>query len=233
MYNETKVVTVEGMDMIIFENEFISDHIVRDGKFWEYHIMDKFINNFDFPKDGLMLDIGANIGNHCLMFRKNFPDLKIWAFEMSYINFSLLYKNLLPHKDFKCFNVAVSDETKIISYKDSEDNNYGGISVHSLDSGTHFNISVPLDALTFPEPVSFIKIDIEEHEIYAFQGMKNLLLRDKPLIWTEDWIKFGKITGHFENPNSENKPSSVEYLMDLGYEIIDEYRADFLMKFKD
>lgn len=229
MHNETKVVSIQGMEMTIYESDIISDCISQHGIFWENWIMDKWETYL--PTDGLILDIGANIGNHCLMFHKKSPNLKIWAFEMSYENFKLLYKNTLPYKEIKCFNLAIGDSVKIISYDDSplanegETINNGGISINKSGSGSKNNISIPLDSLNIPEPVVFIKIDIEDYEIYAFEGMKNLLLRDKPLIWVEDWAKFGK-------PMSETR-SSVDYLIDLGYEIIDEIRCDYLLRYKN
>ena len=221
MYNETKEIVVQGMPMTVFESpEDISDVIVRDNRFWEQHVFEKWIQHF--PTNGLMLDIGANIGNHCLMFKKFLPQLKIWAFEMSYNNFRLLYKNIFPYSDIKCFNVALSNSVQIISYKDSEDNNNGGISVLNAEDGIHKNISIPLDSLTILESVVFIKIDIEGHEKYAYEGMKNLLLRDKPLIWAEDWVK----SGHWEGD------SSVQFLLDMGYEIIENIIGDYLLRFK-
>jgi FkbM family methyltransferase len=221
MYNETRETNVQGVPMTVFESpESISDVIVRENRFWEQHVFEQWIHHF--PKNGLMLDIGANIGNHCLMFKKFFPQLKIWAFEMSYNNFRLLYKNVYPYLDIKCFNVALSNSVQIISYEDSEDNNNGGICVRSVEGGRHKNISIPLDNLTILESVLFIKIDIEGHEKYAYEGMKTLLLRDKPLIWAEDWVHSGHVEGE----------SSVQYLLDMGYEIIDNIVGDFLLRYK-
>jgi FkbM family methyltransferase len=222
MYSETREILVQDMSMTVFESpEMISDVIVKDNRFWEQHVFEKWIEYF--PKNGLMLDIGANIGNHCLMFKKFLPELKIWAFEMSYNNFRLLYKNIYPYSDIKCFNVALSNSVQMISYKDSEDNNNGGISVHNVEDGRHKNISIPLDSLTIPEPIVFIKIDIESHEKYAYEGMRNFLLRDKPLIWAEDWVQSGHVQGE----------SSIQYLLDMGYEIVENIIGDYLLKHKD
>jgi FkbM family methyltransferase len=220
-YNQTREIDVEGFPMTVFESpEAISDAIVRNNKFWEHHVFETWMPYF--PQNGLMLDIGANIGNHCLMFRRFLPNLKIWAFEMSYNNFRLLYKNTFPYSDIKCFNVAVSDSFKMVSYKDSEDNNNGGISVHSVEQGEHLNVAIALDSLTIPEPITFIKIDIEGHERFAYEGMKDILLKYKPLIWAEDWVQSGHVQGE----------SSIQYLIDLGYEVIDNIVGDFLLRYK-
>ena len=62
--------------------------------------------------------------------------------------------------------------------------------------------------------MSFIKIDIEGHEYSAFEGMLNLLKKDKPMIWVED-----------------NEHNSVPYLQTLGYNILEknELTNDYLM----
>ena len=70
-----------------------------------------------------------------------------------------------------------------------------------------------LDDLSI-NPVSFIKIDVEGHELSSFEGMKLLLKKDKPLIWLED-----------------NKGIAVPYLQSLGYKILEEAKLtnDYLM----
>ena len=52
--------------------------------------------------------------------------------------------------------------------------------------------------------------------------MKNILLRDKPLIWAEDWVQSGHVKGE----------SSIQYLLDMGYEIIENILGDYLLRFK-
>ena len=62
--------------------------------------------------------------------------------------------------------------------------------------------------------MSFIKIDIEGHEYSAFEGMSNLLNKDKPMIWLED-----------------NSKDAVSYLESLGYNILEKNEStnDYLM----
>jgi hypothetical protein len=57
-------------------------------------------------------------------------------------------------------------------------------------------------------------MDIEGHELSALEGMSDLLLNDKPMIWVEDI-----------------KDKAVPYLKTLGYKILDEApkTKDYLM----
>lgn len=213
MRRENRIVSVEGIPMIVYANDIISDVIFNTKIFWEYELFNDWKSHF--PQNGLMLDLGANIGNHSLMFHKYFPNLNIWAFEMTFQSFNLLRANTENYPKITCFNVAVSDKAKFIKYSDHPSNNIGGIEI--VEKGTYTNLAIPLDSLEVNEPITFIKIDIEGHELYAFKGMQNIIKNHKPMIWLEDFN--GK---------------SVQFLKDLGYEIIEYFEAssNYLLKFK-
>jgi FkbM family methyltransferase len=221
MNNKYRSTVVNGVVVNVFgEQDLISDHIMSFNIFWENHIFDKWKQYF--PDTGLMIDLGANIGNHCLMFHSNFPELDIMAFEMTFDNFDLLKINIEPYPQITAFNVAVSDSVKIIKYDNSFNHNNGEIRIKN--QGAYSNVAITLDSLNIEEPVSFIKIDIEGHELQAFYGMENTLLKNKPVIWTEDFVKSGC---------SSEGQSFVDLLLSLGYEIVDSIESDFLLKYKE
>jgi len=66
---------INGYEMLIYKNEFISDQIIEYNKFYEQHSFEHF-NSF-IPFVGTFLDIGANIGNHALMFNYFRPKVNI------------------------------------------------------------------------------------------------------------------------------------------------------------
>lgn len=190
--------------------DIVSDSIVRDNNFWEFEIFEAWKEHF--PTEGLMLDIGCNIGNHSLMFNRSFPNLKIYAFDMHYKNFEYFQKNTKDKPNITSFNVGVSDRLSIIGYNDDL-HNHGGTSIS--EDGQTQNLAIKLDDFPFTEKVKFIKIDIEGHEKQAFFGMRNILLTHKPLIWTEDLRK-----------------DAVPYLKELGYNVIKsiDKSSDYLLK---
>jgi FkbM family methyltransferase len=217
MKRGTRIVSIKNTPMVIFEGpETISDDIVKYNNFWEFELFNKWSKHF--PTEGLMLDIGANIGSQCVQFKVAFPNLKIWAFEPFPENFDLLKQNTQQFEDVHVFNVGVGSSNSMVHFGGEAPNNSGVIRV--VEKSNNTNLVLSLDTLTIPEPVKMIKIDIEGHELSAFEGMKQLLLKDKPLIWLEDLTLY-------TNPNN-----AVSYLKTLGYNIIEQEisSCDFLMK---
>jgi len=209
----TKIISIKDTPMVIFDSpECISDDIVKYNDFWEFELFNRWKKHF--PKEGLMLDIGANIGSHCIQFKLYFPDIEIYAFEPYLENYQLLLQNTKRYDDVKCFNVGVGSRTSIVHFNDGHKNNSGVVRV--VRDSNNPNIVLALDNLILPK-VSFIKIDVEGHELACMQGMTNLLKRDKPLIWLE------------ENNHGDHKV--VPYLEKLGYKILEEEKLtnDYLM----
>lgn len=211
MKRSTRLTSIRNIPMVIFETpECISDDIVKYRDFWEFKLFTEWCDFF--PDKGLMLDIGANIGSHCLQFKENFTKLEIYAFEPFPENYALLKQNTDRYDDVKCFNLGVGSQNSIVHFNNGHEFNSGVVSI--VPESKNPNIVLALDTFKFDKKVDFIKIDVEGHELSAFEGMQNLLLKDKPLIWLED-----------------NIGNAVPYLKSLGYRIIknQEETNDYLM----
>ena len=216
MIRETRMVNIKGIPMQIFEApECISDDIVKYNNFWEFELFNRWVEYF--PKNGLMIDIGANIGNHCLQFKQNFPDLSIWAFELHPENYKLLKANVKAYNDVHAFNVGIGSRTSVVSFTDGHFSNSGVVKMEA--DGINKNIIIALDDILDCDeqkhPITFIKLDIEGHELSALEGMKKTLLKYNPLIWIEDLTD----------------SVAINYLMNLGYNIIQKEvsTSDYLM----
>ena len=211
MKRSTRLVNIRNTPMVIFESpECISDDIVKYGDFWEFELFNEWCDYF--PDKGLMLDIGANIGSHCLQFRENFTKIEIYAFEPFPENYNLLKQNTQRYNNIKCFNLGVGSRNSIVHFNNGHEFNSGVVSI--VPESENPNIVLSLDTFNFDKKVEFIKIDVEGHELSAFEGMRELLLRDKPLIWLED-----------------NEKNAVPYLQSLGYRILQKQieTNDYLM----
>lgn len=212
MKRKTRLISIKNIPMMIFEGpECISDDIVKYRDFWEFELFTKWCEYF--PEKGLMLDIGANIGSHTLQFKTNFPELEIWAFEPFMENFEVLKYNTNQYDDVHCLNVGVGSHSSLVHFNDGHEFNSGVVRI--TPDGRNTNLVLSLDTIQFGKKIDFIKIDVEGHELSAFEGMVRLLQRDKPLIWLEDL-----------------STDAVPFLERLGYKIIAEQPEtnDFLMQ---
>jgi FkbM family methyltransferase len=150
---------------------------------WEYFIED----------ESIAIDIGANIGYYSLVASAENPAGKIYSFEPYSLKFEELNANIRLNKlqNIIPVHAAVSDhggKARIyISGKDNEGEsgllspeNYEGImeevKVVTLDEWSERN---------HIEKIGFIKMDIEGAEYLALEGMKQILLKWKPVVFIE------------------------------------------------
>lgn len=158
-------------------------------------------------KDAVILDIGANIGNHSVYWAVNTKASRIYSFEPVQDTFAILKKNIeingLTDK-VKIFNIGLSNEKINGSINHYDPKNIGGTSIKQDSDGNLLldkldNIQIEEDS------VDFVKIDVEGHELAVFQGARETLLKYKPIIFVESF------------PNQ--KPKVDEYLTNLGYRL--------------
>lgn len=152
-----------------------------------------FMSHFLSP-DSHVLDIGANYGHYAVAFAQQCKQGTIHAFEPIDFTYQILEA---VHKKFNLSNVvlhhaAVSDKKGTIEMTlpllDFGAPNTGVAFIGSATEQKSRTITVQkirLDDLSFAKKIDFIKIDVEGHEPSAFEGMKNLLLRDQPIILIE------------------------------------------------
>lgn len=169
----------------IYENDVISNDIIRNKTFYEIKFLDFISTNFN--KNKTIIDIGANIGNHSLFFSEYLEHERIHCFELHPDNVDLLTLNM---KDKKCIihEIALSDtEGNAIMYN-SEIGNNGGFSLNKYESSYVVNGSIKtrtLDSYKINN-VTMIKIDAEAHELSILIGSKETILKNKPVIFVED-----------------------------------------------
>ena len=199
------------------------DHIsdtIRSGKFYEYLIFLQFEPNI--PKYGTFLDIGANIGNHSMMFREHFNN-KIISFEGNPLNYVLLYKNTTQLVDIKSICVGLSNKSGLTEFcYDFENFGGGGIFPHLENKFSTIPVYLTtLDSFKFDD-ISFIKMDVENHEMQVIEGALNTIKINKPTIWIEDFFY-----------NIDKTKSPTEYLInELNYKLIDQNESNFLLKYE-
>ena len=172
----------------------------------------------------IVLDVGAHIGYFTLLFSKLVGNKgKVFAFEASPQNFTLLKKNVKinDYQNVELINKAVSDKTGItklfLSELNSGDNrifddgqNPTSVDVNEIALDDFFKDS------KFQNQISFVKMDIQGAEGKAINGMKNLLKKNNKIkLITEFWpyglIRSGTNPDQFlrELSNLGFKPSII------------------------
>ena len=148
----------------------------------------------------------------------------VHAFEFNPIIFSFLNRNLYKIiKNIKLYNFGLSNKDgkailRIpIRNKLAKEENYeefyemGRATIHDNNEFNEFRafeVNVKkLDNLQFENPISFIKIDVEGHEIEVIEGAIKTINKNKPILLVE-----------IEKRYSKKKVSdSIKFINDLGY----------------
>ena len=165
--------------------DFIQRHIVDSGTYFEediLHELDAYI-----PDNAIILDIGANIGNHSLYWGLQRKAKIIHAYEPVKGTFEILKRNIeINHLEdvVKCHNIALSDSPSNATFKSYRLENIGDTHLTANDDGDMKML--PLDSMDLDvENIDFIKIDVEDYELHVLAGMTGILRKYKPLVFIE------------------------------------------------
>mgnify|MGYP002510975663 CR=1 FL=1 len=137
---------------------------------------------------GILLDIGANIGNHTLYFCNEYNARKVYCFEPIDRTFSILERNIeLNH---------LTERVVLNKYGLGESNGRGSANSYNLlnTGGTGLILDAEgeieiksLDSLYIDERVVFIKIDVEGMERKVLRGGLELIKKYMPYIMVESF----------------------------------------------
>jgi FkbM family methyltransferase len=211
---------IETKDQLaMFSFDFISQMISIDGRYedGELNLIEKLFKGRLGNK--AILDIGANIGNHTVAFSKIAK--KVYAFEPNIFVFELLKMNTKKLKNVEVFNFGASDQNQSTLAKIPKLNWGGGsLDLDKKNSQQNKFIEVlfklkTLDSIQILQKINIgmIKIDVEGHELNAFNGMKSLLRKNKPIILFE------------QNRGILNKTSEeIKFLQSIGYKYLYEFK---------
>lgn len=203
-------------DLDLVNGEFIQNRIFLEQDYFEIShlsLLRKYVK-----KNAVILDVGANLGNHTIFFAKECAANKIYAFEPTRKTFQILEENIrINHLDsiVVAMNIALgAKDTKadiIVNVKDAGSN--------YVEENTDGNVIMnTLDGLSLDDKIDFIKIDVEGFELEVLKGAKETIAKDHPDIFVEIFNK------------NYNKVHSL--LMKMGYKCKLKLEQDYLYQFK-
>lgn len=150
-----------------------------------FEVMEVMLMGGMIKKGGVVLDIGANIGFHTLMFARFVGDKgRVYAFEPDPTNFALLEKNVRAngYQNVEPVRKALSDQNGKIQLYLSK-NNKG---MHRIYKSRYCDESIEVDMVRLDDyfehyegKISFIKMDVEGAEMAVLKGMSTLLRKNR------------------------------------------------------
>ena len=181
----------------------------------------KLVKNFISPGTE-SIDIGVYRGVYSYEMSKYSKN--VHAFEINPIIFSSLIKNISKlKKNIKLYNFGLSNRNSKttlripIRNKFANRNNYeeffelGRATIHNNNEFNGFRIFEvnvkKLDDLKLENPISFIKIDVEGHEIEVIQGAIKVIKKNKPILLVEIEERYSK----------KKVIDTINYINSLGY----------------
>lgn len=164
--------------------EYIFEQIERSRRFYELDLL-RAVSTIAIQNDGLIVDVGANIGNHSLYWANAFSN-PIVAVEPEPLNAALLRDNLTYNgvgERTEVHEVALWQETALLELLNPDPSNRGKFRASEDPSGK--TEGVTLDSLVGDRAVSLIKIDVEGAELRVLSGAREVLGKHRPVVVVE------------------------------------------------
>ncbi|BFU77531.1 hypothetical protein ALC152_07460 [Arcobacter sp. 15-2] len=162
------------------EIDYIQKKIYEEKVPYEYEMLKDIISRV---KKDIIIDVGANIGNHSLFLAANGYD--VYSFEANSEVFDI-FDNSIKINGFddkiKAYNFGISDTISKAKITNIDKKNLGGQSLLIGEGNIELK---PLSDIRFPKKISVIKIDVEGMEINVLKGAKELIKKDRPLLYIE------------------------------------------------
>jgi len=227
MLPNCELVKVDGTQFLVFKgNDLISNHLKKT--LYENDTHQLALKLLINEPDGLVLDIGANLGTFCVPLARKIPKLKFHAFEPQRIISYQLCANIVINSldNVYTYELALSNTDRsadLVMPDYAAETNIGAFSIDDEVRKNNYECStsnttdridlVPLDFLTF-DNIKLIKIDVEGHELEVLQGGFETIKRNNyPPIIFEAWT--------WKPWYQEKRQEIFKYLTDLGYKILE------------
>lgn len=173
------------------------------------------------PDEGIVLDIGANIGVMSVYLARQLKKASVFAFEPIPANLKTLQRiiRFFHLENVQVFDIALGDKVGememvmpvVKSVKMQGLSHVVHESINDFNEGDKFKVQVKtLDTLDELQQeslkVTAIKMDVENFEYFVLKGGSRLIDRHRPLIYTELW-------------ENENKQKCFTFIRAKNYKI--------------
>ncbi|MEO3472429.1 FkbM family methyltransferase [Roseomonas sp. CAU 1739] len=194
--------------------DMVQRHILASASLFEQALLRRVQPHI--APGSVIVDAGANIGNHTLFFGLVCGAAEIHAFEPLRTIFAILERNVALNRlaNVHCHNAALGAQEGRGSLAAFGVGNIAA-SRFDLDAGSGYRVTT-IDALCL-ERLDFLKIDVEGNQIPMLQGARATIRRLRPMVW----IELRPRQGEYESGDAA--------MRDLGYRQVETLSpTDFL-----
>jgi FkbM family methyltransferase len=146
-----------------------------------------------------VLDVGANFGQMSIEFSKLTGQAgKVYSFEAQKAVFDVLELNVKANSisSIECIYGAVYNQTgNTLHFPEPDFSRFSSYGSFGIDKNSNAGVpvnTITIDSLQIKEPVSFIKIDVQGSDLFAMQGAKETILKNKAPVLFEFEQQFQK-----------------------------------------
>ncbi len=174
-----------------WETDYIQGMLAEKGVPYELPMLQAMCGVLD--EGDLVLDIGANIGNHT-MYLAVVAGCRVVAFEPNPILVTPLQASIALNgleTRVSLIRKGVGAAKSKAVFEQSNPDNLGAQALTLIDGGDQVDDDantmevVPLDSMVFEHPVKAIKIDVEGMELDVLKGAQQLIENDRPSLFIE------------------------------------------------
>lgn len=172
-----------------------------------------------YMKEGVLFDVGANLGWYTMNVKKQNPRMKVCAFEPIAETFNKLKRNIELNKLEKVdiYNIGLyKEDTTLKFYYDTVVS--GASSMQNLrESSETQEITCKVERLDDfvnshdIQAIDFIKCDVEGSELFVYEGGIESIKKYKPVIFSEMLRKWSAKFGYYPN-------DIIDLLAEAGYQ---------------
>ena len=157
---------------------------IKNGNYFEPEVIE--IAKEYIKKGTAVLDVGANYGQMSVVFSQmTGEDGTVYSFEAEPHIFGILTRNLRANgcRNVKAIAGAVYNkcgEKLVFPEPDFKRfDSYGSYGINPNAKEGRIVESITIDSLQIGEPISFMKVDIQGSDLFALQGAKETILKNK------------------------------------------------------
>lgn len=178
------MIKIEHNGRIFYFEEEVEGNVLRTlkkGRFYEQTMLKFIVKN---ATQGVIIDVGANLGNHSVFLAGNIKNTKVIALEPNPEIFKTLKSNIWKNKllsKTELYNIAAGNKNRTCDIELGPNKDMGR---GRIVEGESIAMKT-LDELVGNEKISIIKIDVEGFEPQVLRGATNILKNSSPKLFIE------------------------------------------------